>query len=97
MEVMAVAMDSEPPNRVALVAHQDCHVRLAFERASGDPADRLVEVRGRRRRSIELIEAAFGVRPDTWYLTRTGARRAGSPRAAHPSARISRPSNAAAS
>jgi DNA-binding transcriptional ArsR family regulator len=77
LEVMTVAVDAEPPNRVVLVAHQDCHVRLAFDRGSGGRLSRLIEVRSRRRRSIELVEAAFGVRPDTWYLTRAGARRVG--------------------
>ena len=77
LDVMAVAVDSEPPQRVALVAHQDCHIRLAFERGPGKGTARLIEVRDRRRRSIELIEGAFGVRPDTWYLTPTGARRVG--------------------
>ena len=77
LDVMTAAVHPDPPQRVVLVAHQDCHVPLAFERGPGDGLTRLVDVRRRRRRSIELIEDAFGVRPDTWYLTRAAARRVG--------------------
>ncbi len=75
--VMSVAIDAEPPQRVVLVAHQDCHVRTAFGRGPGETLSRLVEIRDRRRRSMDRVERAFGVRPETWYLTETGARRVG--------------------
>jgi hypothetical protein len=84
LEVMTAAVEPDPPQRVVLVAHQDCHARLAFERGSGKGIPRLIEVRNRRRRSVELVEAALGVWADTWYLTKSGARRvAGAHR--HPS------------
>jgi hypothetical protein len=77
LNVMSVAIHVEPPQRVVLVAHQDCHVRTAFGRGAGDRLARLVEIRARRGRSIDRVETAFGVRPETWYITQTGARRVG--------------------
>jgi len=75
--VMSAAIDAEPPQRVVLVAHQDCHVRTAFGRGGGERLARVLEIRGRRRRSIDQVHTAFGVRPETWYITHTGARRVG--------------------
>jgi hypothetical protein len=75
--VMSAAIDAEPPRRVVLVAHQDCHVPTAFGRGSGQRLASLVDIRERRRRSIDRVQGAFGVRPETWYLTETGARRVG--------------------
>jgi hypothetical protein len=77
LRVMSVAIVAEPPQRVVLVAHQDCHVRTAFGRGGGERLARLLEIRGRRRRSIDRVQTAFGVRPETWYITQTGARRVG--------------------
>ena len=78
LEVMSVAISAaEPPQRVVLVAHQDCHVRTAFGRGGGERLARLLEIRGRRRRSIDRVHSAFGVRPETWYITEAGARRVG--------------------
>jgi DNA-binding transcriptional ArsR family regulator len=77
LEVMARAVGAEPPARVVLVAHQDCHVPGAFT-SNGDPFESARAVTARRRRTIDLVHEAFGVRPEIWYLTERGASRVGS-------------------
>ena len=77
LEVMARAVGAEPPTRVVLVAHQGCHVPGAFA-STGDPFESARAVTARRRRTIAMVERAFGVRPEIWYLTERGASRVGS-------------------
>lgn len=77
LEVMGRAVGAEPPTRVVLVAHQDCHVPGAFT-SNGDPFASVRAVTERRRRTIGLVYNAFGVRPEIWYLTERGASRVGS-------------------
>jgi DNA-binding Lrp family transcriptional regulator len=78
MEIMSLAVGPEPPARVVLVAHEGCHVRGAF-RSTGDTFGNAREVNRRRRRTVEMIEAAFAVRPELWYLSGRGASRVGVP------------------
>jgi DNA-binding transcriptional ArsR family regulator len=77
LEVMSRAVGAEPPGRVVLVAHQHCHVPGAFV-PDRDPFQSVRAVTARRRRTIGLVERAFGVRPEIWYLTERGASRVGS-------------------
>jgi DNA-binding transcriptional ArsR family regulator len=77
LEVMALAVGTEPPKRVVLVAHEGCHVRGAF-RSSGDAFGSAREVNRRRRTTIGMIEAAFGLRPELWYLADRGPSLVGS-------------------
>jgi hypothetical protein len=77
LDVMARAVGSELPERVALVAHQGCHVPGAFAPA-GDAFASARVTNARRRRTIAMVENAFGVRPEIWYLTERGASRVGS-------------------
>ncbi|HEY7399260.1 MAG TPA: helix-turn-helix domain-containing protein [Actinomycetota bacterium] len=77
LEVMSLAVGAEPPKRVVLVAHEGCHVRGAF-RSTGDDFGSAREVNRRRRTTIANIQAAFGVRPELWYLTARGASLVGS-------------------
>ncbi len=80
LEVMSLAMGAEPPARVVLVAHEDCHARGAFEGSGRDALEHVRNVNPRRRRTVDLVERAFGVEPEIWYLTQRGAGRVGSPR-----------------
>jgi len=80
LEVMAHAIGAESLRRIVLVAHEGCHVRGAFQ-STGDAFADVREVHRRRRRTVEMIEAAFGAVPELWYLSGRGASRVGSPRA----------------
>ena len=79
LEIMSLAVGAEPPSRTVLVAHEGCHVRGAF-RSTGDTFGDAKEVNRRRRRTVEMIEAAFGIGPELWYLSGRGATRVGAPR-----------------
>lgn len=76
LEIMLLALGEDQPRRVVLVAHEDCHVRGAF-RSTGDMFADAREVNRRRRRTVEMIEGAFGLGPELWYLSRRGASRVG--------------------
>jgi DNA-binding Lrp family transcriptional regulator len=76
LEIMSLAVGPEPPTRAVLVAHEECHVRGAF-RSTGDTFGDAREVNRRRRRTVEMIETAFGIRPELWYLSRRGASQVG--------------------
>jgi DNA-binding Lrp family transcriptional regulator len=78
LEIMALAVGAEPPERVVLVAHEGCHVRGAF-RSTGDAFADAKEVNRRRRRTIDMVERWFDVRPELWYLAQRGATLVGSP------------------
>ncbi len=79
IEIMSLAVDSQPPDRIVLVSHADCHARGAFESSGRDLLEHVRNVNPRRRRTIRLVEETFGVRPEIWYLTKRGADRVGAP------------------
>jgi len=81
LEVMQLAVGAEPPKRIVLVAHEDCHVRGAFI-STGDPFADAREVGRRRRHTIAMVVEAFNVRAELWYMTTRGASRVGAPRPA---------------
>jgi DNA-binding transcriptional ArsR family regulator len=78
LEVLALAVGAEGPSRAVLVAHEGCHVRGAF-RSTGDIFGDVREVNRRRQRTVEMVESAFGIAPELWYLSSRGASRVGSP------------------
>jgi DNA-binding Lrp family transcriptional regulator len=67
------------PQRVILVAHQDCRVPGAVVRASTDAFRTRRSVTERRRRAAERVRRRFGVEPELWFLDRRGARRVHTP------------------
>jgi DNA-binding Lrp family transcriptional regulator len=79
LDVLSLALGSDTPARVVLVAHEGCHVRGAF-RSTGDIFIDARAVNRRRQRTVKMIEDAFGVAPELWYLSARGASRVGSPR-----------------
>lgn len=79
LDVMVAAADREPPDRVLLIAHEECHAWTAFDRSGDDPFANLRETRARRARTTVAVAAAVGVSPETWYLTTSGAHRVGGP------------------
>jgi hypothetical protein len=76
LDVMARAVGAEPPTRVVLVAHQDCHVPGAFREGRGS-IESARAANARRRQAIAQVQETFGVRPEIWYLTDRGASRVG--------------------
>jgi DNA-binding transcriptional ArsR family regulator len=78
LDVMALAVGTEPLSRIVLVAHEGCHVRGAFQ-STGDMFGDAAEVHRRRRHTAQMIGSSFGVGPELWYLSDRGAFRVGSP------------------
>jgi hypothetical protein len=76
LELIAAIFEDDPPTRIVLVSHERCHglTRGPNER---DPLDVVAAASRRRRRTVGLVEATFGVRPELWYQTERGARRMG--------------------
>ena len=80
LELIAAAVDRDPPARFVLVSHERCHVGVDARRAGRDPLPVVAEASRRRRRTVELVTSAFGIRPELWYQTARGARRMGGTR-----------------
>jgi hypothetical protein len=77
LELIAAAVDREPPARFVLVSHERCHVGSAPRPPGWDALAVVAEASRRRRRTVELVERTFGIRPELWYQTERGARRMG--------------------
>ena len=77
LELIAAAVDREPPARFVLVSHERCHVGSARRPPGWDALTVVADASRRRRRTVELVEGTFGIRPELWYQTERGARRMG--------------------
>ncbi|MGH2777414.1 MAG: helix-turn-helix transcriptional regulator [Actinomycetota bacterium] len=76
--VMEDAATGGRPSRILLVAHEDCHVWTAFDRAGDDFFANLRAIWRRRSRTASAVAGSLGVIPETWYLTVSGAHPIGS-------------------
>ncbi len=77
LELIAAAVDRDPPARLVLVSHERCHVGVDAQPSGRDPLTVVAEASRRRRRTVDLVTATFGIRPELWYQTARGARRMG--------------------
>jgi hypothetical protein len=77
IELIAAAVEREPPARFVLVSHERCHVGAPIRQPNADPLAVVAEASRRRRRTVELVQRTFGIRPELWYQTERGARRMG--------------------
>jgi hypothetical protein len=93
LELIAAAVDRDTPARIVLVSHERCHGQRRPQTTAADPLRVVADASRRRRRTVERVEAAFGIRPELWYQTQRGARRMGgsAPRSHGSAATIDRP------
>jgi hypothetical protein len=77
LELIAATVEADPPDRIVLVSHERCHGMSRPTTEHDNPLEVVAEASRRRRRTAELVERAFGVRPELWYQTTRGARRMG--------------------
>ena len=77
LELIAAAVDRDPPTRIVLVSHEQCHVESRAAGVASDALQVVAEASRRRRRTVELVEDSFQVQPELWYQTVRGVRRMG--------------------
>jgi hypothetical protein len=76
LQLIAAAVERDPPSRFVLVSHERCHVGDT-RNAPAEPLAVVAEASRRRRQTVALVVAAFGIWPELWYQTARGARRMG--------------------
>jgi DNA-binding MarR family transcriptional regulator len=80
LELIAAAVQRESPASFVLVSHERCHVGSEQRAPRLEALAVVAEASRRRRRTVELVETTFGIKPDLWYQTDRGARRMGGSR-----------------
>jgi hypothetical protein len=80
IELIAAAVQRESPARFVLVSHERCHVGSGQSAPGLDALAVVAEASRRRRRTVEVVERTFWIKPELWYQTDRGARRMGGSR-----------------
>jgi DNA-binding Lrp family transcriptional regulator len=80
LELIAAAVDGDPPARIVLVSHEGCRAESRAAGTGSDPFRVVAEASRRRRRTVELVQGSFGLQPELWYQTARGIRRMGGAR-----------------